>query len=308
MPSNLPAASDDAAGRRSSDDWTVKRILDWTTEHLKQRGSESPRLDAEILLAHSRGCRRIDLYTRYGEVLTDHQRSVMRNLVRRRANAEPVAYLVGTKEFYSLPFNVTPDVLIPRPETETLVLEAVELAKASPAAKLRLLDLCTGSGCIAVAAAHACPKFDVVAADLSEAALAIARKNAVLNDVADRIEFRAGDLFESFSAGESFDIIVSNPPYVADEDELPADIRLHEPMLALRAGPEGLNVLKRIAQDAPSRLNPGGHLLLELDPSQAEPVADLLRTSFREVRFVKDLAGMTRFVHAAGKGEARIDE
>ena len=302
MPMEMPASQERPA--RSGDEWTVKRILDWTTEHLKKHGSESPRLEAEILLAHARGCQRIELYTRYGEPLTDPQRRTMRDLVRRRANAEPVAYLVGTKEFYSLPFKVTPDVLIPRPETETLVLETVEIAKASSAERLKLLDLCTGSGCIAVAAAHASPKFDVAATDVSEAALAVARENAQRNGVADQVRFHAGDLFAALPAGERFDVIVSNPPYVADDEELPPDIRFHEPPGALRAGPQGLDVLNRIAVEAPRWLNSGGHLLLEMDPQQTETVADLLRPSFRDVRLVKDLAGKARFVHAV---ESRIE-
>lgn len=299
MPTDQPMAP---APRpvRSGDVWTVKRILDWTTEHLKKHGSESARLDAEILLAHARGCRRIELYTRYDEPLSDAQRAAMRDLVRRRADAEPVAYLVGFKEFYSLPFKVTADVLIPRPETETLVLEAVEIAKGSTAERLALLDLCTGSGCIAVAAAKGSPKFAVTASDLSDAALDVARWNAERNGVSDRVEFHHGDLFDALPGDATFDMILSNPPYVAEGEyeSLPPDIRLHEPAAALLAGADGLDVLRRIADEAPRRLNPGGHLLVELDPKQAEPVADLLRPNFREVRFVKDLAGKVRVVHA----------
>lgn len=282
----------------SGDVWTVRRILDWTTAYLKKHGSDSARLDAEILLAHTRDCRRIELYTRYDEPLSDRQRAVMRDLVKRRADAEPVAYLVGYKEFYSLPFHVTPAVLIPRPETETLVLEAVELAQASRESSLSLLDLCTGSGCVAVAAAKSSPKFRVTATDRSEAALAIARENAARNDVA--IEFHQGDLFDAVPPEATFDVILSNPPYVADAefDSLPADIRRHEPAEALLAGADGLDVLRRIAAEAPARLNPGGHLLVELDPQQAEAVADLLRPSFSDVRLVKDLSGHIRVIHA----------
>lgn len=285
----------------SADEWSVKRILDWTTDHLKKHGSESPRLDAEILLAHARGCKRIELYTRYEDLLTERQRATMRDLIRRRANAEPVAYLVGYKEFYSLPFKVAHDVLIPRPETETLVLEAIEIGKASPAESLALLDLCTGSGCIAIAAASRSKKFKVVATDLSEAALAIAFENAETNGVSDRVEFRHGDLFEALPPDATFDVIISNPPYVADGEyeTLSPDIRLHEPASALVAGPDGLDVLRRIAADAPARLNPGGHLLVELDPKQAEPVAEMLRAAFRDVRIIADLAGKSRVVHAA---------
>lgn len=299
MQSQSPTVSSDNPAR-VTDVWTVKRILDWTTEHLKKHGSESARLDAEILLAHARGCKRIELYTRYDEPLTDSQRAHMRDLVRRRANAEPVAYLVGHKEFFSLPFKVTADVLIPRPETETLVLEAVEIAKSSAAERLSLLDLCTGSGCIAIAAAKAVARFDVMATDLSPAALAIARENAEVNGVSDRVSFREGDLFTALPADARFDLIVSNPPYVADAEyeALAPDIRLHEPASALLAGPEGMNILHRIAEEAPARLNEAGHLLVELDPAQAHRFADLLRASFRDVRIIKDLAGQARVVHA----------
>lgn len=299
MPSQPPLVPSNSSAR-VTDEWTVKRILDWTTEHLKKHGSESARLDAEILLAHARGCKRIELYTRYDEPLSEKQRAMMRDLVRRRANAEPVAYLVGYKEFFSLPFKVTPDVLIPRPETETLVLEAAEIAKSSPAERLSLLDLCTGSGCIAVAAAKATPKFDVTATDLSEAALAIARHNADANGVGVRVSFLQGDLFAALPAEATFDLIVSNPPYVADAEyeSLSPDIRLHEPSSALLAGPDGMQILHRISIDAPSRLTAGGHLLVELDPAQANPFADLLRASFRDVRIVKDLSGRARVVHA----------
>ena len=159
-----------------AEEWTVRRVLDWTTAHLKQHGSETPRLDAEILLAHARGCRRIELYTRFDEPLTDAQRAVMRDLAKRRAKSEPVAYLVGHREFFSLDLRVTPDVLIPRPDTETLVVELIDAARAveSP----RILDLGTGSGCIAIAAAVNLPSARVTATDLSDAALAIARENA----------------------------------------------------------------------------------------------------------------------------------
>jgi release factor glutamine methyltransferase len=299
MPPEPTLASSDIPNR-VTDEWTVKRILDWTTEHLKKHGSDSARLDAEILLAHARGCKRIELYTRYDEPLSERQRSAMRDLVRRRGNAEPVAYLVGYKEFFSLPFKVTPDVLIPRPETETLVLEAIEIAKSSPAERLTLLDLCTGSGCIAVAAAKGASKLQVTATDLSQAALDVARQNADANGVAEHVELRQGDLFAALRPDETFDLIASNPPYVseAEYEALSADIRLHEPSAALLAGADGMDVLHRIASEAPSRLNEGGHLLVELDPAQASAFAELLGASFREVRIVKDLAGQARVVHA----------
>lgn len=283
-----------------SSEWTVKRILDWTTGHLQQRGSDSPRLDAEILLAHARGCRRIELYTRYADVLSEAERAKMRDLVRRRANAEPVAYLVGFKEFYSLPFAVTPDVLIPRPETEMLVLETVEFAKAAGDRPVRLLDLCTGSGCVGIAAAQGHPRVTVIATDVSPAALAVARANAQRNQAAERIEFFEGDLFAALPLDLRFDVIAGNPPYVAEGEyeTLAAEIRNHEPAGALLAGADGLDFLRRIADEAASHLNPGGLLLLELAPEQAETVAGWLRGTFDDVAILKDLNGQARVVKA----------
>lgn len=284
--------------RPTNGEWTVKKILDWTTDHLGKHGSESARLDAEILLAHARGCRRIELYTRYAEVLTESERATMRDLVRRRANAEPVAYLVGFKEFYSLPFKVTPAVLIPRPETEMLVLETVEFAKERNGATLRMLDLCTGSGCIAVAAARNHRGFQVVATDVSTAALAVAAENAERNGVSERVTFLEGDLFEALPAGSRFDVIASNPPYVTTEEmgTLAKDIRAHEPALALEAGPDGFDCLRRIAEEAPGFLNPGGLLLVEMDPKQTSIFADWLRPRFADVSVLKDLGGEARVV------------
>ena len=176
-----------------SDEWTVRRIIDWTTAHLKKHGSDTPRLETEILLAHARGCRRIELYTRFDEVLSEKERATMRDLVRRRAQSEPVAYLVGHREFFGLDFRVTPAVLIPRPDTETLVVELVDVAK--PLAAPRILDIGTGSGCIAIAAAVNLPNAQITATDASEAALAVARENAANHKVVERIQFLSGDLF-----------------------------------------------------------------------------------------------------------------
>jgi release factor glutamine methyltransferase len=217
-----------------AEEWTVRRVLDWTTAHLKQHGSETPRLDAEILLAHARDCRRIELYTRFDEPLTDAQRAVMRDLTKRRAKSEPVAYLVGHREFFSLDLRVTPDVLIPRPDTETLVVELIDAVR--PVESPRILDLGTGSGCIAIAAAVNLPSARITATDLSDAALAIARENAEKHAVSDRIRFLRGDLFAPLAQGEQFDVIASNAPYIADHEQetLQNDVRRFEPHAAHR--------------------------------------------------------------------------
>ena len=291
------------SAKRSNDGWTIGRVLQWTTAYLQRRGSDSPRLDAEILLAHARRCRRIELYTQYNVPLTASERQTMRGLVERRAASEPVAYLVGHREFFSLDFRVTPEVLIPRPETETLVVELLELCR--PLVEVRILDVGTGSGCIAVAVAVNKPGARLVATDLSGAAVELARANAERHAVADRIEFLQGDLFEplqesgrSEAAGGRFDFIVSNPPYIADSEweTLQPDVRLHEPRLALVAGSDGLDVIRRLIAEAPQFLLPGGRLLFEIDPAQADPVCTLLEAAgdYDEVRIVNDVSRQPR--------------
>ena len=177
-----------------ADTWTIRRVLEWTTGYLSEHGSESPRLEAEILLAYAKQCPRIQLYTHFDDELSDEVRGRMRALVKRRADLEPVAYLVGHREFFSLDFEVNRDVLIPRPETELLVMEALEALKAAEVSG-RVLDIGTGSGCIAIAIAHRAPTAAVTAVDISESALVVARRNAERHHVADRVSFLQGDLF-----------------------------------------------------------------------------------------------------------------
>ncbi|HUG93646.1 MAG TPA: peptide chain release factor N(5)-glutamine methyltransferase [Planctomycetaceae bacterium] len=296
--SRRPPATRDASGPDAP--WTVRRILEWTVGHLARHGSESPRLEAEVLLAHARCCKRIELYTHFDEAVSDDERAAMRDLVQRRAKSEPVAYLVGRREFFSLDLRVTPDVLIPRPDTETLVVELLERARgvASP----RILDVGTGSGAIAVAAAVHLPSAHVTAIDLSEAALAVARSNAESHGVADRLRFLHGDLFAPLTAGEQFDLIASNPPYVRDGEleSLPPDVRLHEPMSALAAGPEGLDVIERVIAGAPAFLAGGGWLLVEISPRQSAAVLRQLERqgAYAKARGVRDLRGQVRVVVA----------
>jgi release factor glutamine methyltransferase len=281
-----------------SDEWTVRRIIDWTTAHLKKHGSDTPRLDTEILLAHARGCRRIELYTRFDDVLSERERSAMRDLVRRRAQSEPVAYLVGHREFFSLDFQVTPAVLIPRPDTETLVVELLDVAK--PLSAPRILDVGTGSGCIAIAAAVNHPTARITATDANDAALAVARENAQKHHVVERIAFRSGDLFAPVEQDEPFDIVVSNPPYIAEheKDTLQNDVRKYEPHEALFSGPSGLEVLFRLIDEAPRHLAAGGTLMLEISPEQSEAVAGRMDSGgkFQDIRVVKDLPGLARVV------------
>jgi release factor glutamine methyltransferase len=214
-----------------SETWTVLRLLTWTTDYLKSHGSESPRLDAEVLLAHARGCERIMLYAAFDDVVPDEVRALFRDLVKRRAEGTPVAYLVGKREFYSLSFRVTPDVLIPRPETEFVVvaaLDALKVARDSVAGTpsrsdgLLVCDVGTGSGAIAVAIAKHAPDCRVTAIDISPAALAVAKENAATHHVVERIEFAQGDLLAPLPAEPRFTVIASNPPCVESEYAAPA--------------------------------------------------------------------------------------
>lgn len=282
----------------AADVWTVRRVLEWTTQHLKKHGSETPRLDAEILLAHARNCPRIALYTQFDEPLSDPVRAKMRELVQRRAQSEPVAYLVGHREFFSLDFDVTRDVLIPRPDTETLVMAVLDAAK--PLVEPKILDLCTGSGCVAIAIAKNCPAAIVTATDLSPTALTVAQENAAKHKVDQRITFQNGDLFAAVGSEERFDIIATNPPYVttAELETLAMDIRKYEPRQALDGGPDGLNVVRGIVRDAAAHLQPGGSVFVEISPEQGDAVQRLFSEAgpLTEIRAIKDLSGRTRVV------------
>jgi release factor glutamine methyltransferase len=296
--------SQDAPSPPAADVWTIKRVLEWTTQHLAKHGSESPRLEAEILLSHAKKCKRIQLYTNYDEVLTDAIRGPMRELVQRRAKHEPVAYLVGHREFFSLEFRVTRDVLIPRPDTETLVMEALSVAK--PLAAPMVLDLCTGSGCVAVTIAKQLPTANVTAIDISPPALAIARENAAKHKVDGRVELLQGDLFAPLPAGRTFDIIASNPPYVttAELDTLDDDVLKYEPRLALDGGPDGLTFVRRILTDALRHLSPGGWLFIELSPEHADAARQAAEAvgAYQHIGLVKDLAGKQRVLKAQRLG------
>ena len=290
----------DSAPSPQSQPWTVRRVLEWTTGHLQKHGSDTPRLDAEVLLAHARNCKRIQLYTQYDEELPEPVRAHMRELVQRRANREPVAYLVGHREFFSLDLRVTPDVLIPRPDTETLVMAVLDAAKQH--AEPKILDLCTGSGCVAIAVAKNCSSAQVTATDNSPAALQIAQENVETHKLTDRVMLRNGDLFAALPDGERFDIIAANPPYVptAEIARLEADVRAFEPKAALDGGPDGLAVIRRLLTEAPDWLTADGVVLLELSPEQAVSAERLARDTgrYREVAILKDLAGWARVLRA----------
>jgi release factor glutamine methyltransferase len=285
--------------------WSVARLLAWTRDFLQRNDVESPRLCAEILLAHAMGCQRIQLYTRFEELPDEPVRARFRALVKQAACGQPIAYLTGTKEFFSLPLEVSPDVLIPRPETEILVERTIDLARKSPGIQA-ILDLGTGSGCIVVSLARHLPAVRLCASDISEAALVVARRNAVRHAVSDRIEFRCGDLLAPWMQSPSFDVVVCNPPYVATSGPVASNVRDFEPHSALFAGPEGLDVIRRVAREAPASLRPGGHLLMEFGYDQARAVRELLAgAGWQDIVTYRDGAGHERVVHARRPPAAR---
>jgi release factor glutamine methyltransferase len=286
------------AGTATADAWTIGRLLTWTADYLKKQGSDSPRLDAEVLLAFARGCQRIELYTAFGEMADDKLRGQFRELVRQRALGTPVAYLVGHREFYSISFRVTPDVLIPRPETEFVVIEVLDRIKGLD--EPLVADIGTGSGAIAVSVAKHAPRAKVTAVDLSPAALAVARRNIADQGLADRVECLEGDLLEPLPAGMLFDVIASNPPYVSEAEyaTLAREVKEHEPRLALVGGHTGADVIARLIADAAGRTRTGGYLIFEISPMILESVKALAAADsrWRLAAVVKDLAGLARVV------------
>jgi len=280
--------------------WTVGRLLNWTADWLGTKGSQSPRLDAEVLLAHVRRCPRIMLYTTFDTPVADDERARFRELVKRRGEGEPVAYLVGSREFFSMPFAVSSAVLVPRPETEGLVVRVLDLCR--PLAAPRIVDVGTGSGAIAVTLAKQLPAARLAATDTSEPALAVARENAARHGVAERVEFVSCDLLDDARLAGPWDVVVSNPPYVrADEfDSLPRDVRLHEPRTALVAGPTGVEVVARLAASAAERLTPGGWLVVEIGPTIAAAAEAAIAAvpGLEPGPTLRDLAGLPRIAQA----------
>jgi release factor glutamine methyltransferase len=249
--------------------WTVGELLNWTATYLAQKGVEFPRLDAEVLLAHALECKRIDLYGfRFNDVAEGPARQRYKDLIRRRLEGCPVAYLVGRKEFFGLEFEVTPAVLIPRPDSETVVTECLALAKKVP--QPRVVDIGTGSGNLAVAIAQQHAGAQVTAIDVSAEALEVARRNAARHGAAERMRFLAGDLFGLLSPDERFDFVLSNPPYIPHEDldKLPVGVRDYEPRLALDGGPGGFAAFEKLVDRARGRLEAGGHLIVEIGAPQ----------------------------------------
>ncbi len=286
---------------KKGQNWTIGQMLEWTTKHLKERGFESPTRDAQLLLAHVLGCEKIDLYgSRFFELATPDIRQAFRELVQRRIDGCPVFYIIGKREFYSLELEVTLAVLIPRPDSETLVDQCREVAALREYPQI--LDVGTGSGCLAIAVAHQVPNAHITAIDISEAALEVAKRNAERHNVVDRITFLHGDLFEPIPPGESYDIIMSNPPYIpTDEIEtLEINVRDYEPHLALDGGADGFVIFDRLIAEAPNFFGETGYLLLEIGSPQEQPARERISTyPFYELaRTVHDHAGLPRVMRA----------
>jgi release factor glutamine methyltransferase len=267
-------------------------IVKKSAEFLEKHGSDTPRLDAEILIAMALRMQRLDLYLQFDRLLTDDELTVMRLLLRRRADGEPVAYITGFKEFYGRKFKVTKDTLIPRPETELLVERTLHWAKAH-GGPMRIADVGTGSGCIAVTLACELPDSYLFATDISELALEVARENAVINGVNSRISFAKMDLLDGAA---EVDAVVSNLPYITTEEmaNLPEPV-LHEPRLALEGGADGLDLYRRLVAALPKTVC---YVALEVDPRRADAVAELLTPGSMSCAVHKDLAGHERVVEA----------
>ena len=316
------------ARQQAPQSWTVARLLAWTEEFFRSRGIDSPRLDAELLLAEALGCSRVELYTGFQRPVEEEERAAYRQLVERRGRREPVAYILGRREFYSLMLEVTPDVLVPRPETEHVVdavlaelvgadrahevdvegaeaaLDEDEAPPERPAAARRLLDLGTGSGNIAIAVLASAPAVLADAVDSSGAALAVASRNARAHGVDRRLRLLEGDLFDALPPGAGpYGVIASNPPYVAASEmaSLMPEVRQHEPAGALVDGRspdgDGLGYYRDIAATALRHLVPGGLLVLEVGESQADAVVTIAeRAGLQRPRVDRDGGGVERVV------------
>lgn len=260
--------------------WTIKALLEVTTDYLKKKDIESPRLSAEILLAHQLNINRVKLYLNLNQPLNDSEVSGYRTLIKRRVNREPIHYITGHREFWSLDFKVGPQVMVPRPESELLVELGLSLCKGSLEGECkRILDLGTGCGALCISLACEVEQGSFWASDISDEALDLARFNARKHGVENRIEFIQGDLFQPFKDKNlRFDIIISNPPYIASEaiSALPPDVRNYEPRVALDGREEGLFFIKKIISEGKDYLNPGGWVLLEMDPDQTTKALKLI--------------------------------
>jgi release factor glutamine methyltransferase len=284
--------------------WTIKKLLEWMSGYFADKGVDAPRLSGELLLSHVLGCKRIEFYTSFDRVLEKAKLEQLHGLVKRCAEHEPVAYLVGRCEFYSLPIKVNSSCLIPRPETELLVERAIDFLRGREGEQV-VLDMCTGSGCIAVAIAKNFTDCHVTATDICDEALAVAQENVTAHGLGERVRLLCGDLFDPIIEGldeAKFDLIVCNPPYVTttEMEALDKNVKDYEPHKALHAGQEGLDVYQRIAAEIEKFLKPDAALLLEIGYAQGKAVTELLEQTgiFSEVKVEKDRSDNDRIVIA----------
>ncbi|MEA2711281.1 MAG: release factor glutamine methyltransferase [Phycisphaerales bacterium] len=289
--------------------WTVRRLLEWTSGFFARKDVDSPRLAAELLLAHVLGVPRLKLYTDYERPLAEKELTTYRALVQRAGEHEPIAYLTGRAHFFNLEFHVTPAVLIPRPDTETLVENVLQLSRNTAGFESpRVLDLCTGSGCIAAAIAQHLKSATVIATDLSADAVAVARANIERLGLSDRVTVEQGDLFEPIAKlpdPQPFNLIVANPPYIptGEIEKLDRNVRDYEPVAALDGGMDGLVIHRRIFEGAVERLLPGGRIYVEIQFDQGQTVREIAEShaEFEDVRLLKDHAGHQRVLTALRK-------
>ncbi len=286
------------------DTWTIQKLLNWVTEYLTGKGIDSPRLSAELLLSQVLGLKRIELYTQFDKPVDKQQLDRLHDLVERAGQNEPIAYLVGRTEFYSLEINITPDCMVPRPETELLVERAIEFLRTRTSTQF-VCDLCTGSGCIAVAIAKNFPDARIIATDICDSALAVAAGNIEKHQLKDRITLLCGDLFDPIISGldvNEFDLIVCNPPYVstAEYEKLDRNVKDYEPKIALFAGVDGLDIYRRIIEKSDEFLKSDAALMLEIGFAQGQAVRQLLEQTgaFAEIKIEKDFHNNDRIVSA----------
>ncbi len=288
-------------GMQAQDIWTIQRIMVWSTGYLEKEGSPTPRLDTELLLCHTLQCRRIDLYTSFDKPMEKAERDTFKVYLRRRAAGEPIAYILGKRDFWGRTFQVNPAVLIPRPETEHLVEEVLKtLRNPSDTGSYRILDIGTGSGCIAISLKLEQPHNEVEAWDVSPDALAVAQTNAQLLGAS--VTWRQRDVLqeESWQNSEPWDVIVSNPPYIAasEQETLMASVVKFEPHAALFAPEDGLQFYKIIAKKAFGRIKSKGWIFFEVGATQAAAVEEILRQEgWLNRQVVKDLSGHERVVY-----------
>ncbi len=289
--------------------WTVLRVLEWTRGYLQRKGISSPRLESELLLSHILGFNRVALYLNYDMALSSEELKRFREVVERRVTGEPIQYIRGYQEFWSIPFKVSPDVLIPRPETEILVEEALRLIELEGWDRPMIVDVGTGCGAIAISIAKSVRSSNVIATEISWEAIALARENAKIQDVASKIAFVQGDLLSCVKSGRAggCHLIVSNPPYIEREDvpHLPREIKDFEPQRAIDGGTDGLGFYRRFFVEAPTCLRTGGWLILEIGAYQGERILRILEQigGLSEGRIIPDYAGKSRAIITQKTGQ-----